>query len=94
MNNIFKKVLSTVEEFTNRSNRLSLVADSILDRIVPKGTAYAGCWQTMLTWTNCGNCTCQLPCRMKATWKRWCAGAVCGTSCGAWQFQYMVCVVC
>jgi hypothetical protein len=41
MNNIVKKVLSSAEEFANGSNRLGLVADSILDRILPKATAHA-----------------------------------------------------
>jgi hypothetical protein len=94
MNNIFKKVLSTVEEFANRSNRLSLVADSMLDRIVPKGTGYAACWQYKTTYTNCGNSTCGLQYRMKVTWKRYCEGSGCGTYCNPWEFQYMVCVPC
>lgn len=53
MNNIFQKVLLATEEFANKSNRLSLAADSILDRIIPKGTASAGCYKYRIT---CGQC--------------------------------------
>jgi hypothetical protein len=39
------KLLDIVERFANRPSRLNVLADTILNQIVPQGTARAGnCW--------------------------------------------------
>lgn len=99
MNNIFKKVLSAVEEFANSSNRLSLAADSILDRIVPKGTARAGCWKYRNIYDFCGSCS-SFPGRWVYQQKAFCdtpPGHTCSdpnVHCGPWTTYNQWCQVC
>jgi hypothetical protein len=90
MSNIFKKVLSTVEEFANNSNRIGLVADSILDRVVPKSTAHAACSQFMYVYGACGQAPCNNPAypnrRPQTTYIRDCDRCTAPSTCGPWRF--------
>lgn len=87
MNTIFQKVLSVAEAFANDSNRLSLAADSLLDRIVPKSTAYAACWQYRTV--RSPGCYCvimyQIMGRFYTYQRRYCEGSGCGTLCNPWE---------
>ena len=101
MNNIFKKVLSSAEEFANGSNRVSLLAVSVLDRIVPQGIARANCVQWRDAYMSCGSCV-----RYGSAWRmKWrqyrvCdlpPGQICATTthCGPWQFHHSIaCCMC
>lgn len=102
MNRIFRKVLSNAEEFANRSSRLNLAADSILDRIIPKAIAHAGCWKyRTITVVGCGGCgSSQMQGKIKAYQKRFCdtpPGHSCSdpnVHCDAWQTIQEWCEAC
>jgi hypothetical protein len=97
MNNIFKKVLSTVEEFANKPNWLSLVADSILERIVPKSTAYAATPGWCYEWVRSSGCYCVIMYQVQGrTWtyrRRYCR-MYCQSYCDPWETVYTECRSC
>lgn len=88
---VFNKVLFMVDRCVTRLKPLAVLADTLINRIVPETNAFALCYQRRYCPMGCGyDPGCPSNCR-KLCYYRWCCETSSGLSCGSPYGHHGIC---